>query len=209
MSKELPYEVALFRKLQGTGQSYFITVSDKLLPDVDSFTVTVVNPKTWTKELKYEHLAKKRGRAKIHESLKLTINKEVVEELGLSKGGLVWVRILPFTEKPPPLKIPYIARPVKVHTDKSSYFFTIAKKQVDYIRETGVVTGSNLHVNVTTPSGKTVEYIKRPVLITRDMLYKVILPMKLFQGVVQPGDKVHVKITLTDKPEEFEEKEEK
>ena len=193
------HELALFRKLQGGRASYFITISRRLLPDTDTVTLTIVR---WGKEPKYEHVVKKIGRAAIHGSAKISINKEIIEDLGLSKGSVVWVRILPFMEKPPgPPKIPYIAKPVKVHTDKSSLFFTISKTQIDYIRETGLASGDNLHIYVTTPAGTVIDYIKKPILVKRDNIYKVILPMKLFYGLIHVHDTIHVKIMVTEKPE--------
>jgi len=196
-------EVAVFRKIQGD-TSYFITVSNRLLPDTEEITLTIVNPLTWRSRIRYEHIVKKKGRAKIHGSLKITLNKELVEDLELKKGEIVWVRILPFIERPPdPPAIPYIAKPVKVHTDKSSLFFTIAKSQIDYLRMTGVVSGNNLYIEAIVPSGQRIEYVKRPIVIKRDRLYKVILPMRIFEGLVHAHDVIHVKITLTEKSEEY------
>ena len=92
--------------------------------------------------------------------------------------------------------------PTRVYTDKSSLFFTIAKSQIDYMKIIGL-KGRNLHVYVTTPDGETIDYIKRPVLLRSNNIYKVVLPRKLFEEKVRPGDTVHVKITVTDKTEEL------
>ena len=191
-------EVAVFRRLQGGRPSYYITLSARLIPDSEKLTITVANPKKWNK---HAHIVKDVGKSKIHGSVKIIINKEVVEALALEKSSPVWIRVTPYTEKPAPVpKEPYIARPVKIHTDKSSLFFVISRTQIEYLNM--VKPGENLHVYVYI-NGKVIDYIKRPIKVKGEGLYKILLPRVLFEGLVQPHDTVFVKIKTTNEEEEF------
>lgn len=194
--------LALFRHIQGGKPSYYITIAEKMMPQTDKITITLVNPETWKKgRPQYDHIVKKRGKSRIHGSAKLVLNREIVEGLGLGKGSLVWVQISEYTDSPaPPPEKPYIARPVRIHTDKSSLFFAIAMSQIQYLRE--ITPGDNLHVYVDV-NGKVIDYIKHPIVIKNEKLYKILLPMNLFSGLVHAHEVVNVKLTTTSKPEEL------
>lgn len=197
--------LALFRHIQSGKPSYYITIAEKLLPvhsANEKLTITIVNPETWnTSDIKYAHIVKKKGRSKIHGSVKFIINREIVESLGLRKGDLVWVKVEPYDENPqPPPRKPYIRRPTRVHSDKSSLFFVMSTSQIDHLRR--ISGGQNLHVYVNL-DGKTIDYIKSPILIKGENLYKILLPMTLFSGLIHVHDTIDVKIESTGKPEEL------
>jgi len=199
-------EIAVIRKIQGK-KSHYITVSQAMLPASDRITVTVVARRYWIDGAgdAYVHLAKTVGRSRIYGSVKIVINKEVVEALGILNEKQAWIRIVPFTEKPqPPPAHPYIAKPTKVHFDGSSLFFVISKQQVETLASftPPELRGPNLYVSVTA-SGRTIDYIKRPTLVKNRNYYKVVLPSELFGDKVRPGDVVLAKIQVTNKPEEL------
>jgi len=206
------HEIAVIRKIQGT-RSHFITIARKMLPATleTRFTVTVVNPrKYWLEELHdaYGHLVKSIGKSHIYNSIKIVINKELIQSLGLSPSNsekFVWLRILPFTETPPPPPSqPYIARLTKVHFDGSSLFFIVSKRQIDLLSEftPPKYRGSNLYISVLL-SGRTIDYIKKPILVAKRSYYKVVLPSELFKDRIKPGDVVIIKIFVTNKSEEL------
>jgi len=204
-------EIAVIRRIQGT-RSYFVTIAQKMLPATveNKYTITVVNPKKyWLEESReaYGHLVKTVGRSRIYNSIKIVINKELAQALDLAPDSekLVWVRVLPFTENPPPPPLqPYVARTTKIHFDGSSLFFVVSKRQIDLL---SVFTppkykGSNLYISVVMP-GRAIDYIKKPTLVKQRNYYKVVLPSELFRDRVKPGDTVIVKISVTNRPEEF------
>lgn len=190
----LGLELAIFRRLQGGRPSFFITIARKLLPEnLDSFTLTIVDLDSWRRgKPLFEHVVKRRGRSVIHGSLKVIINKEVVEALGLEKSKVVWVRVLPYDNNnlPEVPRVPYIAKPVKIHTDRSSLFFVISSSQIEYLRM--ISPGEKLHVYVH-KSGKLIDYIRRPTYM-RNNICKIILPSSLFQGLIRAHEIIHVRI---------------
>jgi len=200
------YELAVIRKVQGA-RSYFVTVPQRALPPTDKLTITIATKRYWIEDAKdaYAHIAKTVGKSRIYGSVKLVINKEIVQALDIS-DRLVWLRILPFTESPPPLPHqPYIARPMRIHFDGSSLFFVISKRQIDMLLNftPPKYRGSNLYISVVTPQGRTIDYIKKPALVKQRNYYKVVLPSELFGDKVKPGDTVIIKIFVTNKPEEL------
>jgi len=200
------HEIAVIRRIQGT-RSYFVTIAQKMLPDTKC-TITVVNPKRyWLEESQdgYGHLVKVIGKSYIYNSIKIVINKELAQSLGLTSSSFAWIRILPFTESPPPPPPqPYIARLTKIHFDGSSLFFVVSKRQIDLLSEftPPKYRGSNLYISVML-SGHTIDYIKKPTLVKKRGYYKVVLPSELFRDRIKSGDTVIIKIFVTNKPEEL------
>lgn len=195
--------IATFRHITGGHPTHYTTIAKKYIPEtIKQVTITIVIPETWkTGKPLHGHLAKTIGKSTIHNSYKIIINKPLVEKLQLQTGKLVWIRITPFTPNPPPPPpTPYIYKPVRVHCDGSSYFFTISAKTIDTLRE--ITPGRNLRVT-TNIGNKTITYIKRPIKLSdnNEQLYKILLPSSIFEGLIHRGMQIPVKIETTDEDE--------
>jgi len=194
-----PKEIAVFRRLQGVA-SQFITISKRMLYNIDSdiITMTIANAEDMSK---YVHIAKRMPKAKIHGSVKINIPKEVLEQVSLKNKDYAWIRIMPYTESPPP-PAPYILRPFKVHSDKSTLFFLLSFNTVDLLKKASKKQTCNLYIKVYLPDA-VIDYIKKPAKLRRDRLYKIVLPSPLFRDLVHSHDTIIARIECTEKPEEY------
>lgn len=198
-------EIAVFRHINRGTPSHYITVAKKYIPETwRRVTITIAIPDGWkTGKLLYGHLAKELGKATIHNSYKIVINKTLLEQLSaLEYRKPVWVRVIEYTPNPPPPPpTPYIQKPITVHCDGSSYFFTMSARTVDYLRE--LSPGRNLKVTVYLGNNP-ITYVKKPTRIdseTAEQMYKILLPASIFNELVKSGMTVHVRVETTNEPE--------
>ena len=186
-------EIAVFRRILGSS-SYFITVSKNMIKDAGltggQLTATISSPLVWPR---HEHVVLTLGKGTIYGSYKVTLKKEIVEDLGLRKGAPIWVRIIPFTDTPPSIpRCPYILKPLRVHTDNSSMFVMVSRTQIDYIDM--VCPGDELKVTVYIED-IAVRFKKRPVPVGK--IYKITLLKNVFEPknvFLYPGMPVFVKL---------------
>ena len=183
----MAWEVAVFKRVR-RGLSHFVTLPRRLLPPSEAYTITVASAEEWGRGL-YVNLVKVAVGGVPRAAV---LPKDAVERFRL--GGVVWVRVSPFTGRPPRLpRVPYIAKPAVVAESNSTMFFTLSRVHVEMLwRACGVDAGSLL-VAVKTARGGRVEYVKQPVPLGGGK-YAVVLPSRTFRGRVRAGDVVHVKV---------------
>ncbi|MEM4430030.1 MAG: hypothetical protein QXM08_02590 [Thermofilaceae archaeon] len=209
-------EVCLFRTVSYTGLKYVVSVSRKYIPlEWRAVTVTLVKPESWrTGSFVYGHLRKVLDGG-AGGSYVMVVNKPLVEYLGLGeRGGLVWLRIVEYTDNPPPPPPkPYVRRRFSVSFNGSTYFFTLSQGVYRALREYSPPgSGENLLVQVWS-RGRTLSFVGKPVQVKTAAgnytYYKVKLPTStmpdLEEIVKAEGGVLDIRVELTTAQEEVNE----